>query len=447
MADPTKLVDFAKKRRDALATKLTAAREKADEQRSKLFGQARHPDELDAKEIALADKQAELAALPADAPANDKDPLVTAINNLKAEIQTLETQIGAQQLVKHRMNRLTELERQIESTRKQIAQAPTGADADSLADELTRLSIQFATACARLLEAEQNLTTVQAEFDSAQKQLQRHTTALAAAEAFLKAETARQEEYLKLIALLGEDPLSQLRARATAILAVEGGNANAADGDDLAKAKAAVVKAKERIKSDFPDDLLAKLKDRVNETLDDLDAKRKALEDAEQGLADQRSATQGPAAAVAARRLTFEKAQAALTAHIRQGPTSFEVAIGLLEGIGASPPLTDPQQASLDNAALPTAERKAAVPNHIWWNLIHYLQAKRTLERLAQDPKALQDARDKEEGLLGAALVEEAEAEQKLESSLDAVWQKRPAAAFAESAGQRLVFEAVRGEP
>jgi hypothetical protein len=128
----------------------------------------------------------------------------------------------------------------------------------------------------------------------------------------------------------------------------------------------------------------------------------------------------------------------------------FGIAVGLLEAIHASPPLTDPQKTSLHNAALPVAERKAAVPSPIWWNLIHYVRAKRMLARLAQDPNKLVEARDDAEKKFVEALVAQDKAEKTektVDELLDAVWEKRQTAESAESAAQRWLLESVRGAP
>jgi hypothetical protein len=79
-------------------------------------------------------------------------------------------------------------------------------------------------------------------------------------------------------------------------------------------------------------------------------------------------------------------------------------------------------------------------------NLVHFLRAKRMLAQLAADPQDLTQARQEAEKKLTEELVKEAATTNTLDERLDDVWRKQRTAPFAESVGQRRVFEAIRGE-
>jgi hypothetical protein len=447
MPDPTTLVAFAEERHTHLTGKLSTARTEAAEAQTVLLGASGKAADLDNSEEQLAQKQAELAALPEDATDEMRTALMEAIEQLQKAITELIRSIGARKLVEHRVQQVAALEASLEKTRKQIAQSPTGADADALADLLTQHSIDHAAASGKLLQAENHLTGSQIAFDLAQRRLERTSAALARAKSLLDDETQRKTQHDAMIQSLQEEPLSKLRNRAAQILASAKGEASDAGGDeDLAKAIDAARLAKERIEADLSAELLNPLIVRADAALDALEAERAALETAEKSLAEHRKTTEGAAAAVAAFQAVFEKADAALAAYVRQGQSVLQIATGLFGGIVASPPLTAPQKAAIGDVDLSTGRRKAAVPHHVWMNLIHFLRAKRMLAQLAADPQDLTQARQEAEKKLTEELVKEAATTNTLDERLDDVWRKQRTAPFAESVGQRRVFEAIRGE-
>lgn len=253
---------------------------------------------------------------------------------------------GLRKTLEMRSGDLAKRNREIAEVRRALAGELTPAELEAQVEALRALIAQRRGLRFDLLDDEEAAALAEGELERARVAHQAAGAALAGAETRLVEETARAERLRKWNDSLAEEPLTSLQSRA------KQARTKAPDNE-------AFKKAKKRVEDAIPKKLRDRALERYDQELERLAAARRAVEDAEETLAEGSVETAGPTAAVASARVELARAEAALADFVVRGPERLEMALGLLARVADGPKPTGAEAAAVTAEDLVTAGEAA----------------------------------------------------------------------------------------
>jgi len=220
---------------------------------------------------------------------------------------------------------LAEAEATVADVRRRLGETPMPADADALSEELEEAIADLRSKQAALIDAEEAAGAAEHELQSAKEALDRSGAAATAAQAAAAEAEARDAEHEAWKDALGEEPLSTLKADATAALASDEYDA-----------------AKDRVEADLPAALRNRAIARGNRAAARVAAAQAAATSAEEILGDA-LADAGTSGTTEQARLRYLRAEAALREYVTRATTRYGRALALLEAVVGAPPPTQPE--------------------------------------------------------------------------------------------------------
>jgi hypothetical protein len=261
----------------------------------------------------------------------------------QAELGAAQTAlVSARSALAARTAELAGLDAQLASIRGALGTVPMPADATALAADLEQAIMDERAKSAEVGDAEDAAAAAQRRVDAAQAELATVSATYALA---LTAETEAEtedERRQESVTALGETPLADLDAQATA-----------------AKADDAFTNAQTWAARAIPGALRARAAARRTAARTRIAALRTSLETAENKLGDVLGGHGGDAGAADQERIAFRRAETALYDWVRTAEERYARALALLDLVTATSPPSDDERARIDDATI-TADGEAA---------------------------------------------------------------------------------------
>ena len=292
---------------------------------------------------------------------NKRDTYVALRDDARLEFGEAAVALAeAQAVYDAKLADLADMEKQVKEKRLGLATALMPADIEALAADLRVLLNKARHGRASLLVAEQQVETSKSDKLLAENQLKREEQNLKKADSELLTAKKRQKQHESWKDPDTDDVLTELSAKADALLQViETGGAIDPD-DPLAKEKEMVTKAKQRVTADIPASLRTRALER-GKHLKDIDAGRGSLLDGlKKEAALYRESTGGVSGKAAKFWVEFLQAEDAYRELLLQGQSSYDKALALFSSIAKSAALTDHEKARITNTELVSDGEAAA---------------------------------------------------------------------------------------